>query len=160
MHMNNPVLTNNTLRVKESNTNLILDTLKSLQIATRAEIARITGLSIATCGNILKDLVTSGEILEGDLENCSGGRPARQYIYNKNFSLVIAMTIQSDKTLKTLQYAVTNLYGEIMEERIPRQRPSSRVGYGTGAVVRVGYQTHEIIPFRFLSGYGGREEMV
>lgn len=59
MHMNNPVLTNNTLRVKESNTNLILDTLKSLQIATRAEIARITGLSIATCGNILKDLVTS-----------------------------------------------------------------------------------------------------
>lgn len=42
----------------------------------------------------------------------------RQYIYNKNFSLVIAMTIQSDKTLKTLQYAVTNLYGEIMEERI------------------------------------------
>lgn len=118
MHMNNPVLTNNTLRVKESNTNLILDTLKSLQIATRAEIARITGLSIATCGNILKDLVTSGEILEGDLENCSGGRPARQYIYNKNFSLVIAMTIQSDKTLKTLQYAVTNLYGEIMEERI------------------------------------------
>lgn len=116
--MNNPVLTNNTLRVKESNTNLILDTLKKEQIATRAEIARITGLSIATCGNILKDLLASGEILEGDLENCSGGRPARQYIYNKDFSMVIAITIQSDKALKTLQYAVTNLYGEIIEERI------------------------------------------
>lgn len=118
LHMNNPVLTNNTLRVKESNTNLILDTLKTLEVATRAEIAKITGLSIATCGNILRDLVASEEILEGDLENCSGGRPARQYIYNKNFSLVIAMTIQSDITLKTLQYAVTNLYGEILEERV------------------------------------------
>ena len=116
--MNNPVLTNNTLRVKESNTNLILDALKAKQIATRAEIARITGLSIATCGNILRDLLVSGEILEGDLENCSGGRPARQYIYNKDFSMVIAITIQSDKTLKTLQYAVTNLYGEITEERV------------------------------------------
>ena len=39
--MNNPVLTNNTLRVKESNTNLILDTLKNLEVATRAEIAKI-----------------------------------------------------------------------------------------------------------------------
>lgn len=116
--MENPTLTNNTLRVKESNTNLILDALKSSQVATRAEIARITGLSIATCGNILKDLVASGEIIEGDLENGSGGRPARQYIYNKNFSLIIAMTIQSDKNLKTLQYAVTNLYGEIIEEKV------------------------------------------
>ena len=116
--MENPVLTNNTLRVKESNTNLILDTLKSVEIATRAEIAKRTGLSIATCGNILKSLLASGEILEGDLENCSGGRPARQYIYNKNFSLIIAMTIQSDTQLKTLQYAVTNLYGEILEERV------------------------------------------
>ncbi len=116
--MKKPTLTNNTLRVKESNTNLILDTLKSAEIATRTEIARDTGLSIATCGNILKDLVASGEILEGDLEGGSGGRPARQYIYNKNFSLVIAMTIQADSNFKTLRYAVTNLYGEILEEHV------------------------------------------
>lgn len=116
--MQRPVLTNNTLRVKESNSNLILDTLKKFGTATRTEIARDTGLSIATCGNILKDLLKTGEILEGDLENCSSGRPARQYIYNKNFSLVIAMTIQSDQNLKTLQYAVTNLYGETVEEKI------------------------------------------
>ncbi len=116
--MSNPILTNNTLRVKESNSNLILDMLKNAEVATRTEIAKATGLSIATCGNILKDLVASKEILEGELENCNGGRPARQYVYNKNFSLVIAMTIQSDTTLKTLQYAVTNLYGEILEGRV------------------------------------------
>lgn len=116
--MNNTALTNNTLRVKESNTNLILDALKSTEIATRSEISKITGLSIATCGNILKELVTSGEILEGDLESGNGGRPARQYIYNKDFSLVTAITIHSDKTLKTLQYAIANLYGEIIEEKI------------------------------------------
>lgn len=116
--MTNPVLTNNTLRVKESNTSLILEMLKDSEVATRADIARVTGLSVATCGNILKDLVASGEILEGDLENLSGGRPARQYVYNKNYSQIIGMTIQSDTGLKTLQYAVTNLYGEIIEEKV------------------------------------------
>ncbi len=115
--MENPALTNNTLRVKESNSNLILDTLKKFRIATRTELARDTGLSIATCGNILKELVDTGEILEGDLENCSGGRPARRYIYNENYSLVIAMTLHADSDQKTLHYAVTNLYGEILEEQ-------------------------------------------
>lgn len=116
--MENPVLTNNTLRVKESNSNLILDTLKKFGTATRTEIAKDTGLSIATCGNILKDLVGTGEILEGDLENCNGGRPARRYIYNKNYSLIIALTLHADSSIKTLQYAVANLYGEIIEERV------------------------------------------
>ncbi len=116
--MNNPVLTNNTLRVKESNTNLILDALRNAEVATRTEIAKTTGLSIATCGNILKDLVASGEILEGDLENNNGGRPARQYIYNKDFSLIVAIVLHSDGTVKALRYAVTNLYGEVLEERV------------------------------------------
>lgn len=116
--MENSSLTNNTLRVKESNSNLILDTLKEFRVATRTELARETGLSIATCGNILKELVGSGEIIEGDLENLSGGRPARQYIYNENFSLVIAMTLHADSDVKTLRYAVTNLYGEIIEEQV------------------------------------------
>lgn len=111
------VLTNSTYMVKESNTELIRNALKTLGIATRNEIARKTDLSVATCGNILKDLLETGEVFEDELDNQRGGRPARKYSYNKDFSLAICMNIHSDADQKILRYAVINLYEEILEEK-------------------------------------------
>ncbi len=111
------VLTNSTYMVKESNTELIRNALRMLGIATRNEIAKETDLSVATCGNILKDLLETGEVFEDELDNQRGGRPARKYSYNKNYSLAICMNIHSDADQKILRYAVINLYGEILEEK-------------------------------------------
>lgn len=116
--MSDLLLSNNKLRVRESNTNLVISTLKHSHKATCAEISKTTGLSVATCGNIIKKLLSSGEILEGGFESYSSGRPAKQYVYNKNFSLVIAITLHEEQSTKLLQYAVANLYGEIIEKNI------------------------------------------
>lgn len=114
--MSNAFLSNNKLRMKQSNENLVLSTLKHLNTATCAEIAKTTDLSVATCGNILKRLLNSGEVLEGDFESQSSGRPAKQYVYNENFSLVIALTLHPENGSSLLQYAVANLYGKIIEK--------------------------------------------
>ncbi len=116
--MNKPILTNNTIRVKESNTNLVITTLQDLNSATCMQISKATGLSVATCGNLIKKLLKDGLVLEGELENNNAGRPARKYIYNKNYSMVIALTIRSESNTKFLQYAISNLTGEVMEERM------------------------------------------
>lgn len=111
------VLVNSTYMVKESNTELIRSALRELGIATRNEIARATELSVATCGNILKDLLETGEVFEDELDNQRGGRPARKYSYNKNFSLALCMSVHSDASQNILRYVITNLYGEILEEK-------------------------------------------
>lgn len=116
--MNKSTLTNNAIRVKESNTNLLINTLQQLNSATCLELSKATGLSVATCGSLIKKLLKDNIVLEGELENNNAGRPARTYIYNKNHSLVIAMTIHSEDNDKFLRYAVSNLTGEISEERM------------------------------------------
>ena len=114
--MSDSFLINNKLRVKESNTNLVIASIKRTNTATCAEISKDTGLSVATCGNIIKRLLASGEILDGGYENNSSGRPAKQYIYNKNFRLVTAITVHAEHSVRFLQYAVADLYGEILEK--------------------------------------------
>lgn len=114
--MSKAVLSNNKIRMKESNENLVLSTLEQSHTATCAEISRTTGLSVATCGNILKRLLASGEILEGDYESQSSGRPAKQYSYNENFSLVTAITLQETESGHLIQHAIANLYGTIIEK--------------------------------------------
>ncbi len=115
--MNDSILINNKLRMKESNTNLVLSTLHQVNSATCAEVSKLTGLSIATCGNILKRLLDSGEVLEGNFESYSSGRPAKKYVYNENFSLITAVTLHSENSSRYLQYAVANLYGDIIEHK-------------------------------------------
>ena len=114
--MSDSFLINNKLRVKESNTNLVITSIKRTNTATCAEISKDTGLSVATCGNIIKRLLASGEILDGGYENNSSGSPAKQYIYNKNFRLVTAITVHAEHSVRFLQYAVADLYGEILEK--------------------------------------------
>ncbi len=110
--MEHLALINNTIRVKESNTQLVLAALKRFGSATRNEIARSTGLSLSTCGNILKTLLTSGEILEGGVQSHSGGRPAQKYTYNKTRHLVASIAIVPQKSSYTVHYTIANLYKE------------------------------------------------
>lgn len=108
----NKKIVNNTVRVKQANIDLVRDALRDVKSATRSTISSMTGLSVATCGNILNEMLKTGEIFEAELEESKGGRPARSYRYNKNFSLFIAMAIVADMGKKILYYQVCNIFGE------------------------------------------------
>lgn len=78
-------------------------------------IAIATGLSVPTCGNILNELLELGEVMETELEESSGGRPARRFVYNVNFSYVACIYAKIEKGNRSLTYTVANLAGQEVE---------------------------------------------
>ena len=114
--MENYALINNVLRVKESNTCLVLTAIRKSKTATRKEISKATGLSLSTCGNILKNLLATGEITKADLQNHSGGRPAQRYVYNKSYHTIGSIVVSSEKNSYTIHYTIANLCKEKIAE--------------------------------------------
>ena len=67
---------------------------KKLSLVPKNSLSISTGLSIATCGNILKDLILSDEVIELDLAQSEGGRPARRFRYNENHELILIIYVR------------------------------------------------------------------
>ncbi|WP_370570236.1 ROK family protein [Paenibacillus sp. JCM 10914] len=109
-------ITNNSIRVKKINQELIKQALKMMGHGTKSTIASATGLSVATCGNILNEFLETGEVIETELEEPSGGRPARRYVYNSNFSYIACLYASSEGGQHSLTYQVTNLIGETVDK--------------------------------------------
>ena len=65
--MNTPIRT--TMLLKQQNKELVISAFREIGQGTRNEIAQLTGLSISTCGNIIRELVESGELSQGDMPN-------------------------------------------------------------------------------------------
>lgn len=108
-------LVNNTMLVKETNVELVRDALRAALLTTRQEIASMTGLSVATCKNVINELIITGEVLEDDLEESSGGRPAKKFRYNKDFLHLACIGIFYDSSVKKIQCIVSNAVGDILE---------------------------------------------
>lgn len=109
-------IANNSIRVKKINQELIKQALKSMKEGTKATISSATGLSVATCGNILNELLETGEVIETELEASNGGRPARRFIYNADFSYIACIYAKIEEGLQSLTYAVTNSVGERVDD--------------------------------------------
>ncbi|WP_238881933.1 ROK family protein [Clostridium sp. YIM B02551] len=109
-------VSNNTIKVKQINIQLIKNALKASSYGTKTTIAKATGLSIATCGNILNELLEKGEVLEIDLEESNGGRPARRFIYNADYAYIACMYLRTEGKENSISYVITNLLGENIEE--------------------------------------------
>ncbi|MEK4063762.1 MULTISPECIES: ROK family protein [Paenibacillus] len=109
-------IANNSIRVKRINQELIKEALKAMKQGTKAAVASVTGLSIATCGNILNELVETGEVIETELEASSGGRPARRFLYNADFSYIACIYAKTEDGSLSLTFAVTNSTGELVEK--------------------------------------------
>lgn len=111
-------LSNNTASLKKINMELVKTSLKEVEYGTKSSIAQATGLSVATCGNILKELLATGEALEVSHEESSGGRPARRFKYNKNYGFIGCIYTSIKDNTRWIHYKVTNLIGEEIEEDV------------------------------------------
>ena len=110
-------ISNNTIRVKQINTQLIKNALKASSYGTKTTIAQATGLSIATCGNILNELLEKGEVFEIELEESNGGRPARRFVYNANYAYIACMYLRTECKENSINYVITNLVGDKIEDK-------------------------------------------
>lgn len=105
---------NNTKMVRKINSDIIRQELRKHEELTKAEVSSLTGLSIATCGNLLKVLVENGEVVEGKMEESTGGRPARKYRYNVDMKMVLCIYVLVDKK-ESIRFEVNNGIGERKE---------------------------------------------
>lgn len=101
--------------VREINRERIAAALRDSGQATIAAIARTTGLSVATCSNLVGALVRSGEVVELHAES-SGGRPARLYAYNVNNTLVASLLLRMSKKKRELRFSIRNRNGESFDD--------------------------------------------
>ncbi|MGI6084880.1 MAG: ROK family protein [Acetivibrionales bacterium] len=105
-----------TSKVKQLNVNLVKAILKTMPGKTKFDIAMATGLSQATCNTILNELVSTGEVLELEQEAFGGGRPAKRFMYNGDYGMVICLYLDNDSNKPVVSYAVVNLLGVVKEE--------------------------------------------
>lgn len=105
--------------VKNHNVLLVKNTLRSIESGTKNSVARLTGLSIATCNTILNELEESHEILPAEnLTPTAVGRPPKSYRFNQDFSYICCLYPIREDGLYYLNYAIIDLNGHIVKQNI------------------------------------------
>lgn len=108
-----------TEKLRENNINVLRTKLKNIDIGTKSLLSKLTNLSIATCGSILNELISTGEVLELELGTPRGGRPSRQFVYNFNYSHLLNIYLSIDNKKDYFCYEVINLANEVaIDKRI------------------------------------------
>ncbi|SEK75742.1 ROK family protein [Paenibacillus sp. OK003] len=107
----------NTQQVKRINVELVKNTLRSMGVGTKASIANLTKLSVATCGTILNELLQTGEIIDLGPDESSGGRPASRYQFNAAYASVLCLIIRTEGGIHSITHTYSNLNGEMADEQ-------------------------------------------
>ncbi len=110
-------ITGNSSRLKELNTERVREALKKAGSATKLQLAQATGLSVATCGNILAGLLATGEVTEESLLESSGGRPARTYAYDFRYSMLALLHLGKESGIRVLTCTVADAAGRTVERK-------------------------------------------
>lgn len=79
--------------LKHYNKELIRREIQRHHRSTKAQIAKFTELSVATCNTIINELETDGEVLKTEKVELAMGRPADGFIYNKDFHHVLGISV-------------------------------------------------------------------
>lgn len=110
--MNTPIRT--TMLLKQQNKELIISAFREIGAGTRNEIAQLTGLSISTCGNIIHELVESGDLYQEEMAPSQGGRPSKIYRFDPNTSLALAISLESNDNFNQIELAIVNLQNIVL----------------------------------------------
>lgn len=104
----------NTETIKEVNISKIIEFLREIPSSTIAEISRGTLLSIATCSNIMNELLKAGEVFESGLNRKSGGRPAKEYSINPDHFHICCLQLYVYDYTDHMVYFTSNRMGETL----------------------------------------------
>lgn len=160
-----------TKKLKLINKFIVADAIKNMDFATKSEISKITGLSVAACGYILNELVHEKEVNECDLHESTGGRRAKKYIYNNDCYHFLSLFVSIDENGIKIVYCISNALGDsifreekiitcisivflidYISEIIERFEKIKAIGIGfPGVIVNGVIQTCDIIEFNNFS---------
>lgn len=99
--------------VRALNEQVIIDAVLEVGRITRAELARLTGLSHPTVSSLIQTLEAHGIVKADGLETTGAGRPATVYRVNRLAGHAFAIDLGGTK----LRAAITDVVGEVIVER-------------------------------------------
>lgn len=89
----------------------IRESLLELGSATKVELSDKLGISFPTISKFLTQMEKDGELISVGLDDSSGGRRAKRYTYNPEFTLGLAIFLERTET----NYIVFNCLGEVKD---------------------------------------------
>jgi N-acetylglucosamine repressor len=113
----------------DMNRNLVLNVLRT-GAASRAEVARATGLSPATVSIIVAELIASGLVVETGQGKSTGGRRPQALKLNDTSNYVVGLKLRS----RAISVVVTDLNAEVVHAELatpPLPEPVSTARNGT-----------------------------
>ena len=99
--------------LKERNLKVLKKILFEKKTATKTELSNISNLSTVTVNSLVRNLVETGEFIEGELIQQKMGRPAVIYSFNYNFQKYLLLSIQEEKNKLYINTVISNMAGEI-----------------------------------------------
>jgi glucokinase-like ROK family protein len=130
--------------LRELNRGRVIESLRALGVASRAEIARSTGLSAATVSTLVTELVESGMVVdapqsEREERRRHGGRPPALITLDPSVGVAIGI----DFGKRHLAAAVSDLSHEILDERWRKMPEDYDARTGMSAAVKLVSQALE-----------------
>ena len=114
--------------IKDENLKVLRRVLRKEREATKPQLAEKTGLSVVTIQSLIKTLVESGEVLEGEMVHSKLGRPAITYCFHERARLALIIFMYEKNGKDTAVCEVCDLYGirmERVEKRLEDVSPKS-----------------------------------
>ena len=104
-----------TSALKQMNKERIRKESQKCESFTKSQIAKMTGLSVATCNTFLNEMFSTGEIFKVDQEELIMGRPADRFSYNKDYHHVMGLYVYSARGENTICYTVADALGNWLD---------------------------------------------
>ena len=117
---NYPMDTFNPQQIKIENSRLLLQYVQKRRQTTRAELARLSGLTRATVSSIVDDLISRGYLAETGYGPSSGGKRPTMLQLDTSSIRFLAVDFSGLKTIKTI---LSDLQGRICDQKIISLQP-------------------------------------
>lgn len=102
------------IEIRQMNKERIRRALQQHEKCIKADIAKSTELSMATCSTALNEMMKSGEILKVDQTGFSIGRPADVFSYNPDYLHVLALCTTIRNGQNFVEYVIADAFGHII----------------------------------------------
>ena len=100
--------------IRQRNKERIRNAIQKHEKCTKADIARETALSMATCSTALNEMMKEGEIIKVDQTGFNIGRPADLFTYNPDYMHVLGLCTAIHGGESILEYAIADSFGHIL----------------------------------------------
>lgn len=133
-----------TLQVKEANRRHLRRIFYGQEIATKAELAQMSGLSVVTVNSLIREMLSDREVEEYGLVPSEGGRPSMRYRYRyerKKAAVVYAYAYGGAHAIRICTFVI-DLAGRKLWERTADAEEISLESFEAGLDAAFAEQEH------------------